>query len=122
MNEKINIALKIINEINSFDDKYMPKIGGPLALYYYGIVNNVNDIDIIVNDIDGINLPYNKIPLVHSKRLNKTISYDVNGVKVDIIESLMPRKYNGYFEDVDNILYSKKIIKRFINLVYNKGD
>lgn len=122
MNEKINIALKIINEINSFDDKYMPKIGGSLALYYYGIVNNVNDIDIIVNDIDGINLPYNKIPLVHSKRLNKTISYDVNGVKVDIIESLMPRKYNGNFEDIDNILYSKKIIKRFINLVYNEGD
>ena len=122
MNEKINIALKIINEINSFDDKCMPKIGGSLALYYYGIVNNVNDIDIIVNDIDGINLPYNKIPLVHSKRLNKTISYDVNGVKVDIIESLMPRKYNGNFEDVDNILYSKKIIKRFINLVYNKGE
>ena len=109
MNEKINIALKIINEINSFDDKYMPKIGGSLALYYYGIVNNVNDID-------GINLPYNKIPLGHSKRLNKTISYDVNGVKVDIIESLMPRKYNGNFEDVDNILYSKKIKIEFYNV------
>lgn len=118
MEEKIEIALNIINQINAIDAKYVPKIGGSLALCYNGLCQKANDIDIIVNSVDGIVLPYEKREVTHKKRLNKTISYFVNGCKVDIIESLMPRKYCGNFEDSENILYSKKIINSFLNIVY----
>ncbi len=118
MEDKIKIALKIIDEINGLDINYLPKIGGSLALYHYGVCETVNDIDIIVNTINDLKLPYEIREISHKERLNGTVSYMVDGVKVDIIQSIMPRKYNGEFEDLDNIIYSKKIINNFINIHY----
>ena len=75
-----------------------PRIGGSCCLYVFGLKDDFRDIDIIVDNINGIDLPYEKIPLIHEKRLNRTLKYMIDNVEIDISESLF------YENDVINYI------------------
>lgn len=117
--EKFKIARNVLRHIPKY---YNPRIGGSLALYHYGLTDTVDDIDIIVDPdwLKGLSLPYEELPLVHHKRLNDTKRYKVDGVVVDIHESLIPPNNTNEWETVDNILYSRRLLKRFFDVVYNE--
>ena len=92
-------SIKRLKEIiNLLPTKANPRIGGSCALYFYGEVESYRDVDIIVDSIDGIDLPYPKIEFIHKKRLNRGIKYCIDGQEVDILESLI---------DTPHIIYSR---------------
>ena len=126
------ISLKRIKEImDLLPEDVNPRLGGSCSLYLRGITNEYRDIDIIVDSIKGIELPFEKMELVHKKRLNPTLKYKVDDMAVDIIQSLVPCgkwDYNDmlgiYFETVENVLKAKEEIKKFIeeNYPYENFD
>lgn len=73
-----------------------PRLGVSYSLYLRGITDTYRDIDIIVDSIIGIELPFKKMELVHKKRLNPTLKYEYKGIEVDIIESLKPCEIKEY--------------------------
>lgn len=102
--------------------KANPRIGGSCALYFYGEVESYRDVDIIVDSIDGIDLPYPKIEFIHKKRLNRGIKYCIDGQEVDILESLNSVPdivYSGIsglpFESIVNVYKTKRLIENFID-------
>ena len=102
--------------------KANPRIGGSCALYFYGEVEFYRDVDIIVNSIDGIDLPYPKIEFIHKKRLNRGIKYCIDGQEVDILESLIDTPHIIYsriselpFESIVNVYKTKRLIENFID-------
>lgn len=115
-------SVKRLKEIiNMLPKEVNPKIGGSCALYFYGDVDTYRDVDIIVDSIDDVNLPFPKIEFVHSKRLNKGIKYCIDGKEVDILEKLsyvsviVHSTISGLtFEDKDEVYRTKKLIKDFI--------
>lgn len=115
-------SVKRLKEIiNMLPKEVNPRIGGSCALYFYGDVDTYRDVDIIVDSIDDINLPFPKIEFVHSKRLNKGIKYCIDGKEVDILEKLsyvsviVHSTISGLtFEDKDEVYRTKKLIKDFI--------
>lgn len=120
IHDKLIVAYEVLRHIPKY---YNPRIGGSLALYHYGLTDNVDDIDIIIdpNWLKGLTLPYEELPLVHHKRLNDTKRYKVNGIVVDIHESLMPNNSVDKWKTIDNILYSRMLLKRFFDIVYNEN-
>lgn len=83
-------SVKRLKEIiNMLPKKVNPRIGGSYALYFYGDVDTYRDVDIIVDSIEDINLPFPKIEFIHPKRLNKGIKYCIDGKEVDILESFL---------------------------------
>lgn len=118
-NKKLEIAHKVLSQIPAY---YNPKIGGSLALYVYGLTDQVNDIDIIVNRIDSdLSLPYKTLELTHKTRLNETIKYEIDEVIVEIHESLMPRDFYGKYEKLENIISARKILKKFFQIFYKEN-
>lgn len=115
-------SVKRLKEIiNMLPKEVNPRIGGSCALYFYGDVDTYRDVDIIVDSIDDVNLPFPKIEFVHSKRLNKGIKYCIDGKEVDILEKLsyvsviVHSTISGLtFEDKDEVYRTKKLIKDFI--------
>ena len=62
-------SIKRLKEIlNMIPKEVNPRIGGSCALYFYGAVDTYRDVDIIVDSIDGINLPFPKIEFISKKR------------------------------------------------------
>lgn len=120
IHEKLEVANKVLKHIPNYCN---PRIGGSLALYHYGLTDNVDDIDIIIDPewLEGLTLPYQELPLVHHKRLNNTKRFKVEGIVVDIHESLMPHNNVDKWETIDNILYSRRVLKRFMEVVYNEN-
>ena len=116
-------SIKRLKEIiNLLPAKTNPRIGGSCALYFYGEVESYRDIDIIVDSIDGIDLPYPKIEFIHKKRLNRGIKYCIDGQEVDILESLTTVPHIVYseisnlpFETIVNVHITKRLIENFIN-------
>ena len=105
-----------------FPAKTNPRIGGSCALYFYGEVESYRDVDIIVDSIDGIDLPYPKIEFIHKKRLNRGIKYCIDGQEVDILESLIDTPHIIYsriselpFESIVNVYKTKRLIENFID-------
>lgn len=102
--------------------KANPRIGGSCALYFYGEVESYHDVDIIVDSIDDIDLPYPKIEFIYKKRLNRGIKYCIDGQEVDILESLTTIPHIVYsevsnlpFETIVNVHITKRLIENFIN-------
>lgn len=120
--ERFEIGLEFLNKIPK---ECHPRIGGSCALWVMGLSDGFNDIDIVCDFIPNMNMS-SKLENVHSKRLNDTVAYDFIGERIELHESLMPRRGNGILEDVDNIRYSRKLIGRFLKEVYgcetNKWD
>lgn len=116
-------SIKRLKEIiNLFPAKINPRIGGSCALYFYGEVESYRDVDIIVDSIDGIDLPYPKIEFIHKKRLNRGIKYCIDGQEVDILESLINTPHIIYsriselpFESIVNVYKTKRLIENFID-------
>lgn len=116
-------SIKRLKEIiNLLPTKANPRIGGSCALYFYGEVEFYRDVDIIVDSIDSIDLPYPKIEFIHKKRLNRGIKYCIDGQEVDILESLNSVPdivYSGIsglpFERIYNVHATKIMINNFIN-------
>lgn len=116
-------SIKRLKEIiNLLPAKANPRIGGSCALYFYGEVESYRDVDIIVNSIDGIDLPYPKIEFIHKKRLNRGIKYCIDGQEVDILESLIDTPHIIYsriselpFESIVNVYKTKRLIENFID-------
>ena len=116
-------SIKRLKEIiNLLPTKANPRIGGSCALYFYGEVESYRDVDIIVDSIDGIDLPYPKIEFIHKKRLNRGIKYCIDGQEVDILESLTTVPHIVYseisnlpFETIVNVHITKRLIENFIN-------
>lgn len=116
-------SIKRLKEIiNLLPTKANPRIGGSCALYFYGEVESYRDVDIIVNSIDGIDLPYPKIEFIHKKRLNRDIKYCIDGQEVDILESLIDTPHIIYsriselpFESIVNVYKTKRLIENFID-------
>lgn len=116
-------SIKRLKEIiNLLPTKANPRIGGSCALYFYGEVESYRDVDIIVNSIDGIDLPYPKIEFIHKKRLNRGIKYCIDGQEVDILESLIDTPHIIYsriselpFESIVNVYKTKRLIENFID-------
>lgn len=99
-----------------------PRIGGSCALYFYGKVDTYRDVDIIVDSIDNINLPFPKIKFTYNERLNKGIKYCIDGKEVDILEKLsyvsiiVHSTISGLtFEDIKEVYRTKKLINDFVN-------
>lgn len=115
-------SVKRLKEIiNMLPKKINPRIGGSCALYFYGDVDTYRDVDIIVDSIDDVNLPFPKIEFIHSKRLNKGIKYCIDSKEVDILEKISYVSTIVYstisgltFEDKDEVYRTKKLIKDFI--------
>lgn len=116
-------SIKRLKEIiNLLPTKANPRIGGSCALYFYGEVESYRDVDIIVDSIDGIDLPYPKIEFIHKKRLNRGIKYCIDGQEVDILESLIDTPHIIYsriselpFESIVNVYKTKRLIENFID-------
>lgn len=116
-------SIKRLKEIiDLLPTKANPRIGGSCALYFYGEVESYRDVDIIVDSIDDIDLPYPKIEFIHKKRLNRGIKYCIDGQEVDILESLIsiPNIVHSEiselpFESIYNVHIAKKVINNFIN-------
>lgn len=116
-------SIKRLKEIiNLLPTKVNPRIGGSCALYFYGKVEYYRDVDIIVDSIDGIDLPFPKIEFIHKKRLNKGIKYCIDGQEVDILESLNSISHIVYseisklpFEQITDVYKAKQLISNFIN-------
>lgn len=116
-------SIKRLKEIiNLLPAKANSRIGGSCALYFYGEVESYRDVDIIVDSIDGINLPYPKIEFIHKKRLNRGIKYCIDGQEVDILESLINIPHIIYsriselpFESIVNVYKTKRLIENFID-------
>lgn len=116
-------SIKRLKEIiNLLPTKANPRIGGSCALYFYGEVESYCDVDIIVDSIDDIDLPYPKIEFIHKKRLNRGIKYCIDGQEVDILESLTTVPHIVYseisnlpFEHISNIYKTKQLINNFTN-------
>lgn len=115
-------SVKRLKEIiNMLPKKVNPRIGGSCALYFYGDVDTYRDVDIIVDSIEDINLPFPKIEFIHPKRLNKGIKYCIDGKEVDILEKLSYVLVIVYstisgltFEDKNEVYRTKKLIKDYI--------
>lgn len=123
--ETCNVEIEKMMEIAENVVKQLPKsvnprIGGSLALCHYGIAKKANDIDIMVDSINDISLPYPKQRLRHYSRLNPGVRYSVEGVNVEIHESLMPYSGQELWETIPNILHARKILKRFLEICYNE--
>lgn len=116
-------SIKRLKEIiNLLPAKANPRIGGSCALYFYGEVESYRDVDIIVDSIDDIDLPYPKIEFIHKKRLNRGIKYCIDGQEVDILESLTTIPHIVYseisnlpFETIVSVHVTKRLIENFIN-------
>lgn len=99
-----------------------PRLGGSCNLYFRGKKDSYRDVDIIINKstIDKINLPFPKIELIHKVRLNKTIKYCIDGMEIDIIESMfdvnrMEKSIMGfYFEYEEDVINARNEIYEFI--------
>ena len=115
-------SVKRLKEIiNMLPKKINPRIGGSCALYFYGDVDTYRDVDIIVDSIDDVNLPFPKIEFINYKRLNKGIKYSIDSKEVDILEKISYVSTIVYstisgltFEDKDEVYRTKKLIKDFI--------
>lgn len=116
-------SIKRLKEIiDLLPAKVNPRIGGSCALYFYGEVESYRDVDIIVDSIDDIDLPYPKIEFIHKKRLNRGIKYCIDGQEVDILESLTTIPHIVYseisnlpFETIISVHVTKRLIENFIN-------
>lgn len=116
-------SIKRLKEIlNMLPKEVNPRIGGSCALYFYGAVDTYRDVDIIVDSIDDIDLPFPKIEFIHPKRLNKGIKYCIDGQEVDILEKLSYVSVIVYstisgltFEDINEVYRTKKLINDFVN-------
>lgn len=116
-------SIKRLREIISMIPKEAkPRIGGSCALYFYGKVDTYRDVDIIVDSIDGIDLPFPKIEFIHKNRLNKGIKYCIDGQEVDVLERLShvtcicnATVLNLPFENIRDILCTKAKINKFIS-------
>ena len=118
--KKLMIGKNVMKQIVS----KKPRIGGSCGLFLQGKALDFRDIDIIVNDINDIDLPYKKIPLIHTKRLNKTLKYNINNIEIDIIEGFDKDEkiidYNGI-----NVCLYESIINaknKIINFLKNEYD
>ena len=119
--KKIKIAKNILGVIKNNN----PRIGGSCALFLQGKKKDFRDIDIIVDSIDNISLPYMKMPLLHKKRLNRTIKYDVNGVEIDIIECFdkdeeIIKVNNLNVSTFKNVIKYKTMVMNFLKREYNE--
>ena len=117
--KKIDIAVSIMQQIKDNN----PRIGGSCCLFVLGLKDDFNDVDIIVDTIDGIQLDYPIIPLQHPKRLNRTIKYDINGIEIDISESLFKEndtfmKNDIQFELPSRVIKARKLIDDYIKENY----
>lgn len=116
-------SIKRLKEIiNLLPTEVNPRIGGSCALYFYGEVESYRDVDIIVDSIDNIDLPYPKIEFIHKKRLNRGIKYCIDGQEVDILESLSGVSHIVYseisklpFEQISKIYNAKQLITSYVN-------
>lgn len=123
-------SIKRLKEIlNMLPKEVNPRIGGSCALYFYGIVDTYRDVDIIVDSIDGIDLPFPRIELNYPKKLNKGIKYYIGSEEVNILEKLsyvsviVHSTISGLaFEDIDEIYRAKKLINEFIETKYGKAN
>ncbi len=114
------------NSIKSVLDNVVYKaIGGSYGLYLQGCSNFYHDVDIIVDDIDYIKLPYEELPLTRKTRINRTKKYFINGLKFDFIENKEPFEVlsiNGLkVQDKQYILDYRKKLGNFIAENY-KGE
>ena len=93
--KKIDITINIMQQIKNNN----PRIGGSCCLFVLGLKEDFNDVDIIVDTIDGIQFDYPIIPLQHSKRLNRTLKYNIDGkyIEFEITE-------NELFDDLDTYI------------------
>lgn len=117
--KKIDIAVSIMQQIKDNN----PRIGGSCCLFVLGLKDDFNDVDIIVDTIDGIQFDYPLIPLQHPKRLNRTIKYDINGIEIDISESLFKEndtfmKNDIQFELPSRVIKARKLIDDYIKENY----
>lgn len=117
--KKFDIAINIMQQIKNNN----PRIGGSCCLFVLGLKDDFNDIDIIVDTIDGIQFDYPIIPLQHPKRLNRTIKYDIDGIEIDISESLFKEndtfmKYDIQFELPNRVIKARKLIDDYIKENY----
>ena len=108
--------------IKMLPQEISPRLGGSLNLYLRGEVDRYRDIDIIVDDISKVDLPFPKIELVHKERLNPTIKYCVDGREIDVIESLFSKTVVEHdpimgidFEPMDVVFKAKLMIENFLN-------
>ena len=92
-------------------------------------MDTYRDVDIIVDSIDDINLPFPKIEFIHSKRLNKGIKYCIDGKEVDILEKLSYVSVIVYstisgltFEDINEVYRTKKLINDFVNSKHEEAN
>ena len=77
----------IKNVLNNVDYR---AIGGSCGLYLQGFAKCYHDIDVIVDNVDYIKLPYKELPLTHKTRINRTKKYLIDGLKFDFIENNEP--------------------------------
>ena len=90
-------------------------------MFCYGKANDFNDIDILVDSLMDVDLPYPRLPLKRpTDRLNKTKKYEVDNYIVEIHESVMPKAI-GLLEPEENILCCRQILKKFCKSVYNEN-
>ncbi|MBO5080372.1 MAG: hypothetical protein J6B82_05770 [Bacteroidaceae bacterium] len=123
MKRKIEILNNVWNLIES-DSK---RIGGTCGLYLHGVVDEFRDIDIIVDSIDSISLNFPTIPFNHKKRLNKGLKYNVDGLEVDVLETIVSSKPEEWktihglrCESVDAIMVARKTLNDFLKEVYQE--
>lgn len=99
-----------------------PRLGGSASLYFRGLADGYRDIDIVVDSIDGISLPFPKIELIHKRRLNRTIKYCIDGMEVDILESIFTDNEEDWnpimeisFVPIREVRKAKTMITYFLN-------
>ena len=101
-------------------------IGGSYGLYLQGYSKSYHDVDIIVDNIDSINLPYKELPLTRKIRMNRTKKYLINGLKFDFIENKEPFEAVNInslkVQNKDYILAYRKKLGKFIAENYKEEN
>lgn len=119
--KKIKIAKNILGIIKNNN----PRIGGSCALFLQGKRKDFRDVDIIVDNIDNISLPYMRMPLLHKKRLNRTIKYNIDGIEIDIIECFDKNEETIKVNNLNvstfkNVIKYKTKVMDFLKKEYNE--
>ena len=116
----MKILSNVLNNVN------YRAIGGSYGLYLQGYSKSYHDVDIIVDNIDSINLPYKELPLTRKIRMNRTKKYLINGLKFDFIENKEPFEVANInslkVQNKDYILAYRKKLGKFIAENYKEEN
>jgi len=130
--EIIDVLLAIASRLNKEDVRWA--VGGSLLLFFYDILENPKDIDIIIQPEDK-NTVFKILQSIGKEEETKDVAnyrtgvfgkFDVEGIEVDIIGDFYIKVSNGYYlhpfksKDLDVVI--KNEVKIYLDSLKNWSE